>query len=65
MQPTDSKLRRAASCNKRKIRNVVHMKERTHPDNWPLQEVQTLEDLIADRAVTQSIRKEILHANYR
>ena len=59
MHPNDKTARR------KKRRATRSSTSKTHPDNWPLQEVHTLEDLIADRSVTMNIKKEILHASYR
>ncbi len=38
---------------------------RTHPDNWPMQEVHTLDDIVADRSVSLHKQSESSHANDR
>ena len=42
------------------------LRSKTDPDNWPLQEVSTLDDILADRSVSMNMMmKESIHASDR
>ena len=38
---------------------------KTDPENWPEQEANTLDDIMADRSVTMQTEKEKIHASDR
>ncbi len=45
---------------KRDRTTIRRLLSQTHPDNWPMQEVSTLDDILADRSVNIDFTKEDL-----
>lgn len=58
---------KAQRKNRRKNTGIVirGLMARTNPDNWPIQEVHTLDEIIADRSISIQHIGESFHASDR